>query len=160
MSLDPSNAAPLEQLASVFADLGDAAQLTSAADELMGRFPERNDGRYYRAVAMFLDGRAPDAERATHLLLSADPRHAKGLNLLGVICASRGEGECARKSFMQSLDVNPRDPSVYVNLGRLSLEGGNSAEAAEFFGEALTLDPTDETATRGIADARARAGGR
>ena len=160
VSLDPSNAAPLEQLASVFADLGDAAQLTSAADELMGRFPERNDGRYYRAVAMFLDGRAPDAERATHLLLSADPRHAKGLNLLGVICASRGEGECARKSFMQSLDVNPRDPSVYVNLGKLSLEGGNSADAAEFFGEALTLDPTDETATRGIADARARAGGR
>jgi uncharacterized protein HemY len=49
---------------------------------------------------------------------------------------------------------------VYVNLGRLSLGGGNFAEAAEFFGEALTLDPADETATRGITDARARASGR
>jgi tetratricopeptide (TPR) repeat protein len=160
VSIDRSNAAPLEQLASVFADLGDAAQLKSAADELVGRFPERNDGRYYRAAAMFLDGRAPDAERAVHVLLAADPRHARGLNLLGVICASRGDRECARKSFMQSLDANPRDPSVYVNLGKLNLEGGDSAEAAEFFGEALTIDPTDEAATRGIADARARAAGR
>ena len=156
VSIDPSNAAPLEQLASVFADLGDAARLTSAADELIGRFPERNDGRYYRAAAMFLDGRAPEAERATHILLSSDPRHSRGLNLLGVICASRGDRECARKSFMQSLDVNPRDPSVYVNLGKLSLEGGDSAEAGEFFGEALTIDPADEEAMRGIADARAR----
>ena len=75
---NPSNAAPLEQLASVFADLGDAARLTSAADELIGRFPERNDGQYYRAAAMFLDGRAPDAERATHILLSAGSTALQG----------------------------------------------------------------------------------
>ena len=61
---------------------------------------------------------------------------------------------------MQSLDVNPRDPSVYVNLGKLSLEGGDAADAAEFFGEALTIDPADEEAMRGIADARARTAGR
>jgi spermidine synthase len=159
VSIDPSSPAPLEQLASVFADLGDTARLTPAADELIRRFPERSDGRYYRAAALFLEERPADAERATTVLLRADPRHAKGLNLLGVICASRGDRECARKSFMQSLDVNPRDPSVYVNLGKLSLESGDTAAAAEFFGEALTIDPNDQAAMHGIADARGRAGG-
>ena len=63
---------------------------------------------------------------------------------------------------MQSLDVNPRDPSGYVNLGKLSLEGGDSADADEFFGEALTIDPADEegharnclTHARGRPDAK------
>ena len=123
--IDPSNAEPLEQLASIFADLGDTERLTSAADELVSRFPARNEGRYYRAAAHVSRGPGTGGRtRGPTSLLSADPRHAKGLNLLGAICAAGGNRECARKSFTQSLDVNPRDPSVYVNLGYLSLDGG------------------------------------
>jgi tetratricopeptide (TPR) repeat protein len=154
VSLDRSNPAPLEQLASVFADLGDAARLASAADELVSRFPDRSDGRYYRAAALFLEGRPLDAEREAQALLGADPRHAKAINLLGVIRASRGDRQRAREAFMQSRAVNPRDPSVYVNLGKLSLEDGDKASAAEFFGEALTIDPTDQAAQQGLVDAR------
>ena len=62
--IDPASAEPLEQLASIFGDLGDAARLAPIADELMGRFPSREEGRYYQAAALFLQGRAADAERA------------------------------------------------------------------------------------------------
>jgi spermidine synthase len=153
--IDPSSAIPLEQLASVFADLGDTEQLISVADELISRFPSRHEGRYYRAAALFFAGRAAEAERAVQILLSSEPRHPKGLNLLGIICAARGDRECARRSFTQSLDVNPGDPSVYVNLGHLSLDAGDVAAAGEFFREALAVDPVNEAARRGIADARA-----
>ena len=92
VSIDPSNAAPLEQLASVFADLGDAARLTSVADELIGRFPDSprwtvlpRGGHVSRRT-----GAGGQSRRRTSLL-SSDPRHSRGLNLLGVICASRGD---------------------------------------------------------------------
>jgi spermidine synthase len=152
--IDPSSAEPLEQLASIFADLGDTDRLTSAADDLVSRFPGRIDGRYYRAAALFLADRAPDAERALRMLLSSDPQHAKGLNLLGVICAAREDRDCARESFTLSLAVNPRDPSVYANLGYLSMDGGDPAGAAEFFREALAIDPANDAAKRGLVDAR------
>jgi spermidine synthase len=151
--IDQSNPAPLEQLASIFADLGDAPRLASAADDLVSRFPERMDGRYYRAVALFLAQRPADAERAIEALLSAHPRHAKGLNLRGMICAARGDADCARTSFMESLGVDPRDSSVYVNLGYLSLSRGDAAAAAEFFREALSIDPLNDAARRGLAEA-------
>jgi len=92
------------------------------------------------------------------LLLAANPQHAKGQNLLGVICATRGDNECARSSFVRALELSPRDPSVYVNLGYLSLNVEDAAAAAAFFGEALAVDPTDDAAKRGVADARAAQG--
>ena len=155
--IDPSSAAPLEQLASIFADLGDTARLTSAADELVSRFPAREEGRYYRAAALFLAGRANDAESAVRTLLNANPRHAKGQNLLGIVCAALENHECARMAFAASMDLDPRDSSVYVNLGYLNLERGNPATAVELFSEALTIDATSETARQGLENARVAA---
>jgi Tfp pilus assembly protein PilF len=44
---------------------------------------------------------------------------------------------------------------VYVNLGYLRLARGDAAAAAEFFGEALTVDPASEAARAALAEARA-----
>ena len=151
----PHRPEPLEQLASILADVGDGARLRSAADELVNRFPERHEGRYYQAAALFLAQRPADAERTLRVLLNEDPRHAKGHNLLGVICASRRDRDCARASFTRSLELNPRDPSVYVNLGYLHLDAGDPVAAIELFREALAIDPADDAARRGITDARA-----
>ena len=126
---------------------------SSAHEDRRLRFPERLDGRYYRAAALFLVDRPQDAERAVQSLLSANPLHAKGLNLLGMLCAARGDRDCARTSFTQSLQLDPRDSAVYVNLGYLSLAGGDTTAAVEFFREALTIDPGNDAAKRGIADA-------
>ena len=153
--IDPDSAEPLEQLASIFADVGDAMQLAPIADQLMKRFPTRDEGRYYQAAALFLAGRATDAERPIRSLLSANPRHAKGQNMLGVVCASLGNHECALAAFAAALELDPRDPSVYVNLAYLRVERGDAAAAAQLFSEALAIDTTSETARQGLANARA-----
>lgn len=155
--IDPAGAEPLEQLASIFADLGDAARLAPIAGTLVERFPAREEGRYYGAATLFLQGRAAEAERAVRLLLRTRPQHAKGQNLLGAICATRGDRECARSSFSKALELSPRDPSVYVNLGYLSLSDDDAAAAAAFFGEALAIDATATEARQGLEQARAAA---
>jgi Flp pilus assembly protein TadD len=155
--IDPASAEALEQLASIFADVGDAARLAPIVGRLAERFPAREEGRYYLATSLFLHGRGADAERAIRTLLGANPRHAKGQNLLGVVCASRGDFACAKAAFEASLESNPRDPSVYVNLGYLNLERQDPSAAAGFFSEALAIDTTSEAARRGLGDARAAA---
>jgi spermidine synthase len=155
--IDPAGAGPLEQLASVFADMGDAARLAPIAATLVERFPAREEGRYYQAAALFLQGRAAEAERAIGALLSVNPRHAKGQNLRGVACASQGNHECAKAAFETSTRLDPRDPSVYVNLGYVHLERGDPATAVDLFSEGLAIDATSEAAREGMMKARSTA---
>lgn len=75
--------------------------------------------------------------------------------MLGVVCASLGNHECARAAFAASLELDPRDSSVYVNLAYLRVERGDEAAAAQLFSEALAIDTTSEAARRGLADAQA-----
>jgi spermidine synthase len=153
--LDPAGAEPLEQLASIFADVGDAMQLMPIADDLVTRFPARDEGHYYQGAALFLADRVNDAERSIRRLLRANPRHAKGQNLLGAMCASVGNHECAVAAFTAARELDPRDPSVYVNLAYLRVARGDLPAAAGLFAEALAIDPRSEAARRGLADARA-----
>jgi Tfp pilus assembly protein PilF len=45
----------------------------------------------------------------------------------------------------------PRDPGTYANLATLEQEAGNVDRAAKYFVEALMIDPTSDTARRGLA---------
>jgi Flp pilus assembly protein TadD len=150
----PASPEPIEQLGSIFADMGDGARVAAVADDLIRRFPAREEGRYYQAVALFLSGRSAEAGRVVHSLLSVNPRHARAQNLRGVVCASLGSHECARAAFESSIAVDPHDASTYVNLGNLHLERGDRALAADLFSEALAIDNTSEAARRGLVEAR------
>jgi hypothetical protein len=54
------------------------------------------------------------------------------------------------------LRADPLGAGTYTNLATLELETGNLQEAAQRYAEALTLDPTSETARRGLEQATAR----
>ena len=153
--LEPDNPRPVEELASIFADLGDANRLDPLAEELLARFPNRADARYYHAAALFLRGRAAEAVDEARRLLTSSPQHAKAQNLLGAACATTGQFECARVAFQASIDLSPRDPSPYLNLGFFHLQTANPAAAADYFAEALALDQTSAMAREGLAQARA-----
>ncbi len=147
--IDPASPQPLEQLASVLADLGEP-RLASVAETLVSRFPMRDDSRFYQATALFLQNRNDEAQRVISALLETHPRHAKARNLRGIICAARREHTCAIEAFEASLKLDPRDSAVYVNLGNVHLERGDVESAAGFFREALALDPTAEAARAGL----------
>ena len=61
--IEPIQPEALDQLASVYADAGDAASLDPVVDELRRRFPARANTRYYDAAAKFLHGDLPAASR-------------------------------------------------------------------------------------------------
>ena len=152
--LAPADARPAEQLASIFADLGDADRLTPLADALVARFPDRADSRYYHATALFLRGRAQEAAEEARHVIASNPRHAKAQNLLGAACATLGDRSCAQAAFDVSLGLNPRDPAAYVNIGLLRLQAADASAAADYFNDALALDPASTAARNGLAQAR------
>jgi spermidine synthase len=154
MRLAPGSPEPAEQLASIYADAGDAEHLTTLADTLVARFPARDDSAYYHATALFMKGRAADAAEELRRLVAGNPRHAHGQNLLGAACATIGQPECARTAFEASLAANPHDAATYVNLGVFHLNAGDPVRAAGYFAEALTLDPASSSARNGLAQAR------
>ena len=147
--IDPVSPQPVEQLASVLADLGEP-RLASVAETLVARFPMREDSRFYQATALFLQNRHDEAQRVIGALLDMHPRHARAHNLRGIICAARQNHVCAIEAFEASLKLDPRDSAVYVNLGHVHLERGDVENAAGFFREALALDPTAEAARAGL----------
>ena len=55
-----------------------------------------------------------------------------------------------------SVAADPRDPTTYANLGTFELEQGNPQAAADWFTEALTVDPSSESARQGLLAAHAR----
>jgi spermidine synthase len=160
IGLAPGDPRPLEQLASVLADAGNADRLAPIADDLASRFRDREDGRYYQAVALMLRGRASEAADAARRLLSAAPNHAKAQNLLGAACATTGDFDCARAAFARAIEIDPRDASPHVNLGVLHLQAGDAAAAAQHFGKALALDPGSAAARQGLAATRGSGGAR
>jgi spermidine synthase len=153
--LEPGSPGPAEQLASIFADMGDLERLRPLSDSLVSRYPERADSWYYHATALVLGGRGAEAVDELRRLLAANPLHARAQNLLGAACGGAGQRACAEAAFLASIRLNPRDPSPYVNLGLLYLQTARPADAADSFAEALALDPTSDAARNGFAEARA-----
>lgn len=158
--LAPDDPRAAEQLASVFADAGDGTRLQPLADALVTRHPSRPDSRYYRATALFLNGRTEEAAQEARRLVTDHPEHARGFNLLGAACATGGLRDCARAAFEASIRLNPHDPSTYVNLGVFLMQSGDPASAVSYFADALTIDPSSTTARDRLAQARAAIGGR
>ena len=139
--IEPIQPAALEQLASLYADVGDAAQLDAVVAELRRRFPSAATTRYYEAAASFLRGDLRHASTLAQESIALEPRRAAAHNLLGAIQASLGQAEQARATFRTALELDARDSATYVNLALLELSSGRPGEAASLFTEALSLDP-------------------
>jgi spermidine synthase len=155
LRLAPREPRAAEQLASVLADTGDGERLARLADEMMARFPDRIEPRYYHATALYLSRRPQEAVAAAQEVVAAQPGHARAQSLLGAACASIGRLDCALAAFQAAVRGNPRDPSNYVNAGIFSLQSANPAGAANYFASALTIDPSSKPARDGLVQARA-----
>lgn len=152
----PGNVTALEQLASILADVGDAARLAPVVASLRQRAPDSEAARYYSAALHFLQDRPDQAIADAAFVIAHNPSHARAHNLLGACLASLGRRDEARAAFLASINAAPRDPATYANLGTLELQAGNRALAAQHFGEALTVDPSSESARQGLLAAQSR----
>lgn len=148
---DPSHVPALEQLASVLSDVGDAARLEPVVARLVAEAPKNTWSHYYAGSLFFMQNRLDMAAQAARNALSFDPGNAKAHNLLGVSLASMGQADAARAAFEASLKADAREPGTYTNLAMLELQAGNRDRALLYFSEALTVDPTNQSARDGLA---------
>jgi tetratricopeptide (TPR) repeat protein len=146
----------VEQLASVFTDMGDADRLAPAVARLRAQALERPATRYYSATLAYMQQRPDIAIHEAEAALALDPRYALAHNVLGAALASVGQRDRARAAFQASLEADPKDPATYSNLATLELESGNVDLARRYFVEALMLDPSNAVAREGLARVPAR----
>jgi spermidine synthase len=156
LQTDSANIPALEQLASVLSDAGDGERLAPVVARLTASAPTSTWAHYYAAALFFIQQRPADTLREARLAVSADPANAKAHNLVGASLASLGQRDQARAAFEASLKADPRDPGTYTNLATLELQGGNVARARQFFAEALTIDPSLESARQGLLSLSSR----
>ena len=148
------NGSALEQLASLFSDLGDAAGLGATVARLEQLQPEAPRTAYYAAAGRFFGGDLDGALIRARDAADRDPKYAAAHNLLGTIHATLKQEESARAAFQTARRLNPRDSAAYLNLGLLELAAGNGPDAASYFTEALLLDPGSAAAREGLNQAR------
>jgi len=146
-----TDAAGLEQLASLHADAGDTVRLDQAVDGLVNVAPDSAPALYYGAVAQFLHGNLPLAMALAERGIGLHPRYAPLYDLAGAIYTKLGQVFRARWAFNQSLSFDAHDSTAYENLGLLALEEGDLASARNYFAEALWLVPNSAVARQGIA---------
>jgi spermidine synthase len=154
VALARHNPAPLEQLASLHADIGDRAQLDTVVAQLRQVAPGSAPAYYYAGVSALLHGRLEDAIQLAQRAIDIDADYAPTYDLIGAAYTKRGEPERARQAFETSLRFDPHDSTAYINIGLLELAAGNRDAAARYFAEGLWLDPESPTAREGLSRAR------
>ena len=111
-------------------------------------FPDRE---FEDAVRLHQAGRLDEAERIYEGLLTADPRHAGSLHLLGVAAYTRGDLERAGRLITEAIGVDPNAASFHANLGNVLLDLGRAAEAESCYWRALELEPESGSAWSNLA---------
>ncbi len=145
----------LRELASIYADLGDADRLAPVVARLEQEAPAATDLPYFAASLAFLQGDLDTALTRARAIVGARPQDARAGNLIGAALATQGDVDGARAAFAQSLAADPRAAGTYVNAGTLELEHGRAADARRLFAIALTIDASNDAARQGLAATRA-----
>jgi spermidine synthase len=150
--LEPANSAALEQLAWMYADGRNIDALQQLLRIVEPSPAHRAVALYCRASIAHLKGDTEGAVSAGEELVKVN-RNTNALNLLGSIRAAREEYELARQALQDSLEIEPDDVVVRMNLGLIELRASNPAAAAERFSEVLSEQPRLAPALDGLAQA-------
>jgi len=72
-------------------------------------------------------------------------------NNLGSAYLRTNQHDRAMLEFTESLRIRPTHPGALVNMGRIFLDSGKAAEAAQFFEKAISLEPRRVAANLNLA---------
>jgi len=86
-------------------------------------------------------GRLAEAQAAYEQILAAEPNHADGLNLLGLVAHESGRPEAAVESMRRAIASKPTSAMYHHNLGLALSATEQFDEALAAYREALRLDP-------------------
>ena len=88
-------------------------------------------------------GNYETARDCVEQVLTMNPKHARGLNLQGILAYRNDDRYSAEKFFKQAIISDPGYGEPHTNLAMLKLEAEQSEEALELFEKGFILSPTD-----------------
>jgi predicted O-linked N-acetylglucosamine transferase (SPINDLY family) len=95
-----------------------------------------------QALKLQMNGELSQAELIYANILSATPKHADALHLLGVIQLQKKNYDKAIELIEQAVQIKPEAAPYHSNLGITFRKNGNLVRAKECYLHALQLDPT------------------
>ena len=110
------------------------------------------------AIALLYDTKFDAADREAAAAATALPDAPQPAYVRGLIARASDRAADAIASFRRVLSIDQADVGSKVQLGQLSLEARQYAEAVTFFEDAVRLDPFNATAAYGLAMALTRGG--
>ena len=91
------------------------------------------------ARSLHLKGFLPEAESLYLEVLKHSPRQADAKNLLGVLCAQRGDPASALAWIGEAIAIDPRNPAYRFNYGKTLLQLKRPREACQALERATAL---------------------
>jgi protein O-GlcNAc transferase len=105
------------------------------------------------ALAQHRAGKLSEAERLYRQLLAREPRHARAMQLLGVLYLQRRQIDAAIEIIRHAIAIDPTPADFHSNLGNALMEKGLVDEAIEAYRRAVTIRPDYAEAHSNLANA-------
>jgi len=102
------------------------------------------------AVAALRDGNLDAAERGLEAVLATSPSLPDALHFLGVLRHAQGRVDEAIALIRHSLDLLPRQPGAWNNLGNIHLLGGDLDEATDCYRRVIDAEASAETTAQAL----------
>jgi tetratricopeptide (TPR) repeat protein len=99
------------------------------------------DDQLLRAVRLYEQGQALEAERLARPLLQYAPDHVQLLTLLATTAQNRGDLDQARSYWMRVVQAPGAGATHWNSLGLCHISSGRLREAAQAFEQAIRIDP-------------------
>jgi Flp pilus assembly protein TadD len=115
--------------------------------------PGNADAWMHLGIIYAKTNRPDDAILAYERALEARPDFSAVHNNLGLMLLGRNPAR-ARSHILQAVQLDNKNARARVSLGNILFREGRAKEAVKYYEEALTLEPTLETATQNLAIAR------
>jgi len=111
-----------------------------------------------RARDLHRRGYLPEADMLCREVLERSPRNPDAMNILGVLCAQRGDEGSALGWIGKAIAIDSQNAAYSFNFGKTLLQLGRAREACEALERAAGLDPDYADAYNELGLARAGAG--
>jgi Flp pilus assembly protein TadD len=118
------------------------------------------DTQLTEASASLSRGELAQAESVCRAVLAAAPNNAAALHLLGLVRARGGDRQGGEELLRRSVELDPADPRLRLNLATFLRRAGRLEEAERVYRRVLQLAPGERGARRGLVltlDARGQA---
>lgn len=121
---------------------------TSEIDKLERRWKENPQGTVFAPLAEVYrkDGQLERAREVLQQGLVNNPDHIPGNIVLGRCCLDMGDDGGAEAAFSHVLELDPENVIALKALGEITERQGRLAEASQWLGRLMQVDPTNEDA--------------